>query len=129
MRKSDSSVDGRSVVQEKSFRFAVRIIGLHQELADRRKKFVLSRQVLGSGTSIGANVEEAEGAASRADFCNKMSLSYKEARETHYWLRLLFATGYVSEGFARPLLLECEELCKLLFSILRTPRLRLQKQP
>jgi len=73
-----------NIVAEKSFLFAVRIVKLYQHLSEKKKEFVLSKQILRSGTSIGANVEEAEGAISKADFSNKISIAYKEARETHY---------------------------------------------
>lgn len=78
-----------NVVQAKSYAFAVRIVRLYQYLTGERREYVLSRQVLRCGTSIGANIEEAIGGQSRADFIAKLAIAYKEARETSYWLRLL----------------------------------------
>ncbi len=78
-----------NVVRDKSYAFAIRIVKLYQHLSTKKKEFVLSKQILRCGTSIGANVEEALGGQSRADFVSKMSIAYKEARETCYWLRLL----------------------------------------
>lgn len=83
------------IIKNKSFEFAVRIINLYKFLIDTKKEYVLSKQILRSGTSIGANVEEAIGGVSKSDFKNKLSIAYKEARETHYWLRLLQRTNYI----------------------------------
>jgi four helix bundle protein len=113
-----------SIVREKAFAFAVRITKLYQILSAEKREFVLSKQILRSDTSIGANIEEADDAISKKEFINKMSIAYKEARETHYWLRLLKATEYISEDQFNPISLECEELCRLLFSIIRTSRLK-----
>jgi len=85
-----------NVIQEKSYRFAIRMVNLYRHLAEQQKEFVLSKQVLRSGTSIGANVEEAIGGQSRRDFLSKCSIAYKEARETRYWLRLLRDTEYLT---------------------------------
>lgn len=86
-----------NVIQEKSYNFAIRIVKLSQYLIDEKKEFVLSKQVLRSGTSIGANVEEAIGGQSRKDFFAKLTIAYKEARESKYWLRLLRDTNYISQ--------------------------------
>lgn len=109
-----------NIVLEKSYRFALRTIELYQILANRRKEFVLSKQLLKSGTSIGANAEEAIGAQSKKDFKAKLSISYKEARETHYWLRLLNDSGLISNEIASYMLEDCEELLKIIGSILKT---------
>jgi four helix bundle protein len=85
-----------NVIESKSFAFAVRIVRLYEYLCLEKKEYVLSKQVLRCGTSIGANVEEAIGGQSRADFVSKMSIAYKEARETSYWLRLLKDTVYLT---------------------------------
>ena len=85
------------IIQDNTFDFAIGIIRLYQFLTDSKKEYVLAKQVLRSGTSIGANVEEAAGGVSKADFKNKLSISYKEARETLYWLRLLHATDYLTK--------------------------------
>jgi four helix bundle protein len=102
----------------------VRIVKLYQYLCKEKYEFVLSKQILRSGTSIGANVEEADGGISKSDFSNKISISYKEAKETHYWLRLLKETNYLSENLFNSLIQDCNEICKILFSILKTSRIK-----
>lgn len=89
---------------EKSYKFALRIIKLYKHLTDDKKELVISKQVLRSGTSIGANFEEAVGAQSTKDFAAKMALVYKETRETHYWLRLLTDAGYIDRKAAGSIL-------------------------
>jgi four helix bundle protein len=86
------------------------------------KQFEISSQILRSGTSIGANVEEASGGSSKKDFINKMNIAYKEARETKYWLRLLRDSEIIEISLAESLLNDCEELLKILFSIINTSR-------
>jgi four helix bundle protein len=117
-----------SIILNKSFVFAVRIIKLYQYLSNEKKEYVLSKQILKSGTSIGANVEEAHGGISGSDFSNKISLAYKESRETHYWLRLLNAADYINEKMYKSFAKDCEELCKILFSILKTTRINRNKK-
>jgi four helix bundle protein len=107
-----------NIIQQKSFAFAIRIVNAYKYLQTEKKEFVLSKQLLRSGTSIGANVEEAIGGQSKKDFIAKISISYKEARETKYWLRLLEATSYFETQEAKTLLEDTEELCKILSSIL-----------
>jgi four helix bundle protein len=85
-----------NIIQQKSFAFAIRIVNTYKYLAYEKKEFVLSKLLLRSGTSIGANVEESIGAQSEKDFIHKLSISYKEARETKYWLKLLNETEYLS---------------------------------
>ncbi len=106
-------------VKEKSFNFAIRIIKLSQWLK-KHNHFELSQQVIRSGTSIGANVEESLAGQSKKDFAAKMAIASKEARETHYWLRLLIVSGILPENMASSLLSESEELIKLLTSIVKT---------
>jgi four helix bundle protein len=89
-----------NVVQEKSYAFALRIVRMYRHLTEKRKEFVLSKQILRSGTSIGANIEEAIGGQSGRDFLAKLNIAYKEARETHYWLRLLHDSGYLADADA-----------------------------
>lgn len=105
---------------QRTFLFAVSIVKFCREL-DRSSDIerTLGRQVLRSGTSIGANVEEAQGGQSRADFISKYSIARKEARETHYWLRLLETTGIFPSRKVAPLLQECGELIAILTSIIR----------
>ena len=116
-----------NLMMEKSFAFALRIVKLYQHLSDRKKEFILSKQVLRSGTSIGANLEESRGAQSSPDFQAKISIAYKEARETSYWLRLLFASKYLTERQFNSLYADCEELIRILGSAQLTLRTKIQK--
>ena len=106
-----------NIVQQKSFTFAIRIVNLYKFLNSEKKEFILSKQLLRSGTSIGANVEESIGGQSEKDFLSKISIAYKEARETIYWLKLLQATDYLAEEQAQSLLFDAEELCKIIGKI------------
>jgi four helix bundle protein len=108
----------KSVVQEKSFDFSLKIIEVYKRLS-AQNEFVLSKQLLRSGTSIGANVEEALAAQSRRDFLSKMSIASKEARETRYWLRLMSASHIGNQDYSS-LLKDAEELVKLLTTIVKT---------
>jgi four helix bundle protein len=111
-----------NIINIKSFNFAIRTIKLYQYLIKTHKEYTLSKQILKSGTSIGANVEEATGGTSKKDFVNKLSIAYKEARETHYWLRLLKETDYLNIQMFKSLENDSLELCKILFSIIRTSK-------
>ena len=114
-------MEKRNVIKEKSFEFAKEIVYLYKNLADK-KEFVLSRQLLKSGTSIGANIREAEHAQNKADFINKLSISLKEANETEYWLDLLYETNYLSDELFQNLKIKNIELLKLLISIINTSK-------
>lgn len=116
----------RNVVQEKSFAFAVAIVKAGRRLQLDRKEWVLSKQLIRAGTSIGANIEEAIAAQSKKDFLTKMSIALKEARETHYWLRVLRDSGLATEMEAEPHLPACQELIRLLSSITMTTRENLE---
>lgn len=120
MKSNGGRMDKENIIQTKSYSFALRVINLYQMMVADRKEYVLSKQILRSGTSIGANVEEAIGGQSQRDFKSKIYISYKEARETHYWLRLLRDSKYISDSLASSLLKDCEELKKILSSILLT---------
>jgi len=109
-----------SVIRQKSFAFALDVVRLYKELVERRE-YVLSKQLLRSGTSIGANVEEATAGQSRADFLSKMCIAAKEAREAHYWLRLLQASQLVERDFG-PELAAVEEIVRILTAIVKTTR-------
>lgn len=109
-------------IERKSFLFAVRIVKLYKHLIAREKEYVLSKQLLRAGTSIGANVAEAEQAQSRADFISKMSIALKEAVETNYWLRLLQSTDYLSEAEFSSIHSDCRELEKILTAIIKTAK-------
>ena len=113
----------KNVVQEKSYAFAVRVVKLSQAFVSNKKEYVLSKQILKSGTSIGANVEEATGGISKKDFVAKMSISYKEARETHYWLRILNDTDYLPKTEFDSLISDRDELLKLLYSIILSSKI------
>ncbi|MCL2245557.1 MAG: four helix bundle protein [Lentimicrobiaceae bacterium] len=106
-----------NIIQEKSFAFAVRIVKLYKFLCEEKKEFVLSKQILRSGTSIGANIEESIGGQSERDFLMKVTIAYKEARETVYWLKLLLATDYLNQEQADTLIKDSEEICKILGKI------------
>lgn len=102
-----------NVVRDKSFAFAVSIVEVYRYLQQEKKEFVLSKQMLRSGTSVGVNIAESIGGQSDKDFLSKLSISYKEARETIYWLRLLQSTDYLNESEAKTLIDDAEELCKI----------------
>jgi len=111
-----------NVIQIKSFAFAVKIVKVCQVLVEEKREFVLSKQLLRAGTSIGANVEESIGGQSDKDFFAKLMISYKEARETHYWIRLLTATDYLTKDEGGSLLQDVEELLRIIGSIQKTLR-------
>lgn len=114
-----------NIIKEKSRNFAIRIIRLYKYLCDEKKEFVLSKQLLRSGTSIGANVNEALCGISKKDFLAKMYIAYKETAESLYWLDLLNATDFISEKEFQSINNDCEELKKLLSSITKTTHERL----
>jgi four helix bundle protein len=111
-----------SIVFEKSKKFSLRIIGLYKYLCDEKKEFVLSKQLLRSGTSIGANIEEANCAISKKDFLAKMYIAFKESSETAYWLELLYGAEYLSKTEFESINLDCIELQKILSSITKTTK-------
>ena len=113
-----------NIIQEKSFAFAIRIVNLNKHLITEKKEFILSKQLLRSGTSIGANVEEAIGGISDKDFLNKLGLAYKEARESIYWLKLLQATDYITKEEFESIHNDAEEICKILGKIQITMKTR-----
>ena len=116
-----------SLAMEKSFVFALRIVKLYQHLTDKKKEFVLSKQILRSGTSIGANLEESRGAQSSSDFQAKISIAYKEARETAYWLRLLHASKYLTDRQFNSVHSDCEELVRILGATQLTMKIKNKK--
>ena len=111
-----------NIIEKKSFDFAIRIVRLYKFLCDKKKEFVLSKQLLRSGTSIGANVAEAQQAQSKADFISKISIALKETTETKYWLRLLNATDYLSDIEIKTILADCVEIEKILTTILKSSK-------
>lgn len=107
---------------EKSLHFAARIVKLYQYLMKEKKETVIAKQIIRSGTSIGANANEAAYGVSRADFISKLHISLKETAETEYWLRLLILSGYVDEALGNSLLSECLEIKRILISSLKTAK-------
>ena len=116
-----------NVLRDKAFNFALRIVKLYQYLANEKKEFVISKQVLRSGTSIGANIEDANQAQSETDFIHKFSISQKESFETHYWIRILREIEFLNKKLADSLLEDCEEIQKLITSSIKTAKANLQK--
>lgn len=114
-------MEKKNIIKDKTFEFAKEIVYLYKNLAEN-KEFVLSKQLLRSGTSIGANVREAEHAQSKADFIHKMSIALKEANETEYWLDLLFETKYLSVEEFQSIKNKNVEILKLLISIINTSK-------
>ena len=111
-----------NVIYDKSYDFAIRIVKLYKYLIVEHKEYVLSKQVLRSGTAIGALVREAKFAQSRADFINKMSIALKEANETSYWLDLLYDTNYISQKMHQDINSEINELISLLVAIVKNSK-------
>lgn len=112
-----------NLIEKKSFNFAIRIVNLYKHLLAEKHENVISKQLLRSGTSIGANVAEAEQAQSRADFVSKLNIALKEASETDYWIRILHATDYLSDKESDSILSDCIELEKILISIIKSSKL------
>ena len=111
-----------NIIVVKSKAFAIRIVKLSKYLNDSKKEFVLSKQILRSGTSIGANVKEAVRGQSKADFYAKMNIALKEASETEYWLEILNGTDYIDNNLFESMYFECQELIKILMSITKTQK-------
>lgn len=111
-----------NIVKEKSFAFAIRIVALYKFLTDEKKEYILSKQVLRSGTAIGALVREAEQAESKKDFVHKLAIALKEANETEYWLELLHKTDYLKDTEFTSIHNDVVELLKLLTSIIKTSK-------
>ena len=112
----------KNIVKDKSFAFAVRIVRLYKFLAEEKKEYVLSKQLLRSGTAVGALLREAEQAESKADFVHKMAIALKEANETEYWLALLRETDYLQVKEYDSMRNDVTELLKLLTSIIKTSK-------
>ena len=111
-----------NTIQDKSFRFAVRIVNLCRYLQTEQKEYVLTKQLLRSGTSIGANVSESQQAQSRPDFTNKLNIALKEDYETDYWLRLIHETQFLTSDEFQSIIADCRELERLLISIVKTSK-------
>jgi len=115
-----------SIVGSKSFNFSIRIVRLYKYLCDEKKEFVLSKQLLRSGTSIGANIREALQGQSKKDFLYKMNIALKEANESLYWIELLIATDIVDKNQGESIWKDCNELISLLVTIVKTSKLRVE---
>ena len=111
-----------NIVEEKSFEFSVRIVNLYKYLTTARQEYVMSKQLLRSGTSIGANVYEAQQAQSPMDFLSKMSIALKEAYESDYWLRLLQKTEYLNKDEYNSIISDCRAITKLLVTIVKSTK-------
>ncbi len=118
-----NKTENKSIIADKAYDFALQIISVYKELK-KENEFELSKQILRSGTSIGANVNEAISAVSKKDFVHKLSISLKEARETKYWLHLLRDSGYINQKTFNKSNKDCEELIKILSSIILTTKQR-----
>ena len=115
---------GQNLVLDKSFEFAVRIINLSKYLISEKKEYILSKQVMRSGTSVGALIREAQHAESNADFIHKLSIALREANETDYWLLLLNKTEYIDDKIYNSLNENVQELLKLLVSIIKSSKIK-----
>ena len=120
MRVESGVMEAENTARYKSKRFAVRIVRLYQYLCEEKREFVLSKQILRSGTSIGANLAEAECAISKKDFLSKIYIALKECSETLYWLELLTETDYLSEQEFKSLNADCDELRRMLSATTKT---------
>jgi len=111
-----------NVIQIKSYAFAIRVVNVYKYLTSENNEYVLSKQLLRCGTSIGANIEEAIGGQSKKDFIAKLAISYKEAREAHYWIRILKDTDYLSQEQSASLLNDVDKLLRIIGTIQKTMR-------
>ena len=124
---SKESCVGKSVLREKSFLFSLRIVKLYKWLCEKQNEYVLSKQVLRSGTAIGALLAEAKYAQTSKDFIHKLSISLKEANETIYWLELLYKSNHISKEMYKSIYNDNTEILKLLISIINTKRSKNEK--
>jgi four helix bundle protein len=116
-----------SILRNKSYKFAIRIVNLYKYLCNKKREYILSKQILRSGTSVGALNREAEFAQSKLDFIHKLSISLKEANETIYWIDLLFETNYIDKIMYESLKNDCEEIISILVSSIKTLKNNLNK--
>ena len=116
-----------NIIKTKSFNFALRIVKLYQFLCSEKNEFVLSKQLLRSGTSVGANIRESEHAQSKNDFIHKLSIAQKEANESDYWLELLFQSEYLTDSQFQSLKIDIVEINKILASIIISTKQNLKK--
>ena len=116
----------QNLIYEKTFNFAIQIVNLYKHLSTQKKEFVLSKQLLRSGTSVGANVNEAIQAQSKKDFLSKMNIALKESSETKYWLSLLYRTDYINKKIFDTIFSECDQINGMLISIVKTTKHNLE---
>ena len=119
---SNEELSNKSLAYNKAYKFAIRVVNAYKFLTQEKKEFVLAKQLLRSGTSVGANIAEANGAISDAEFSAKMSIAYKECLETKYWLSLLKDTDYIEEKAFDSIYQDADEIAKILFSIIKKMR-------
>lgn len=111
-----------NIIEEKSYQFAIKIVNLYKKLSKEPKEYVMGRQILKCGTSIGANVAEALGSISKREFVMKIQISYKEAHETKYWLRILHDTNHIDSEMFKSLFADIEEIIRILLAILKSSK-------
>ena len=111
-----------NIILTKTYNFSLYIINLYRELCEGKKEYILSKQLLRSATSIGANSEEASAGITKKDFINKYQIAYKEAKESHYWLRLLRDSDFLEKGKANEAIIQCEEIIRILNAILQSSK-------
>jgi len=116
----------QNVIADKSFDFAVRVVNLYRYLCDEKREFVLSKQLLRSGTSVGANISEALQAQSKRDYLSKMNIALKEASETLYWIRLFHATDIIDDKQKESIYNDCNEIVSILIAIIKTTKKNLE---
>lgn len=116
------SMKSQNIIQQKSFNFSLSVIKIYKLIIKERKEFVISKQLLKSGTSIGANVEEAIGAQTKKDFTAKMFIAYKEARETRYWVKIIIKSNLMNNGKVYRLYEDIDEICRILGKIISSSR-------
>ncbi|MFK7001044.1 four helix bundle protein [Flavobacterium oreochromis] len=112
----------KNVIKDKSFLFAIRMVKMYKHLTEVKREYIMSKQLLRSGTAIGALIRESEHAESKADFVHKLAISLKEANETEYWLLLLKETEYIDENEFESIIYDIRELLKLLIAIIKTSK-------
>lgn len=121
-------MERENIIQQKSYEFAIRIVKAYKYIVENKSEYVLSKQLVRSGTSIGANIEEAIGGQSTKDFYAKMSISYKEARECRFWIRLLTDSDYLTKDQGNSLIQDLEEVLKIITAIQKTTKGKMNGQ-
>lgn len=117
-----------NILYEKSFKFSINVINLYKYITENKKEYIISKQMLRSGTGIGANVKEGIVAQSKKDFLAKMYISLKEASETEYWLELLRRTNYIDDEMFHSIFNDCKEINRILYATVRTTKEKLQNK-